>query len=320
VKVRERALGPEHPDLAADLALLAAILGSRKKYPEAESLYRRAIDIAERAHGRNHLHVASTLNDLAALYHAQGDATKPERLYKRVLAIKEKHLGSSHPDVATTLNNLGVFYKALERFSEARPIYERVLAILENTLGAAHPNVAAALVNYARLLQAEAAAAEKRARLIQADLKATANQAGKRKIDPRVARFRLAVRPSRIHRWGLFAQETIPPGKQVIEYTGERLSRRDARLRAGRKLHYLFHLDNYWAIDGHVGGSGAQYVNHCCDPSVEVRRIDGHILYFSKRRIEAGEELFLDYRFPKFGPKVPCRCGAANCRGTINVK
>jgi SET domain-containing protein len=166
----------------------------------------------------------------------------------------------------------------------------------------------------------EAAAAEKRAKLLEADLKTTSAQAGKLKVDPRVARFRLAVRPSRIHRWGLFAEETIPAGKEVIEYTGERISRREIRRRAGRKLHYFFRLDKYWAIDGHVGGSGAQYVNHCCDPNVEARRIDRHILYFSKRHIQAGEELFLDYRFRKFGPKVPCRCGAANCRGTINVR
>jgi len=299
---------------------LASIAADQKKYPEAESLYQRAITVAEKAYGRNHLEVATTLNNLAALYHAQGDGTKPERLYKRVLAIKEKHLGPDHPDVATTLNNLGVFYKTLERFSEARPLYERVFSIFEKKLGASHPNVATALVNYARLLQAEAAAAEKRAWRIEADRKMTSAQARKHKVNPRVARFRLAVRPSRIHRWGLYAEETIPAGKEVIEYTGERISRRAARRRAGRNLHYFFRLNKYWVVDGHIGGSGAQYANHCCDPNLEVRRIDGHIFYFSKRRIQAGEELFLDYRFSKFSPKLPCRCGAANCRGTINVK
>jgi len=29
------------------------------------------------------------------------------------------------------------------------------------------------------------------------------------------------------------------------------------------------------------------------------RHIDGHILYFSKRRIQAGQELLLDYNFRK---------------------
>jgi SET domain-containing protein len=51
-----------------------------------------------------------------------------------------------------------------------------------------------------------------------------------------------------------------------------------------------------------------------------ARKIDGRIFYFSKRRIAAGEELLVDYKFSKFAPKVPCHCGAANCRGTINMK
>src|SRR5260370_14426047 len=100
-----------------------------------------------------------------------------------------------------TLNNLGVFYKALGRCSEARTLYERALAIFEKSLGATHPKVSTALVNYARLLHAQAEELDKRARRIEADRKTTAAQAGKYKVDPRIARFRLAVRPSRIHRW-----------------------------------------------------------------------------------------------------------------------
>jgi len=152
------------------------------------------------------------------------------------------------------------------------------------------------------------------------DRRTTAAQVGKHKVDPQIARFRLAVRPSRIHRWGLYAEEDIPAGRKVIEYTGERISRRESKRRSGRKLHYFFRLDKYWKVDGAVGGSGAQYINHSCDPNVVARHIEGRIFYFSKRRIQPGEELLLDYRFSKYAPKVPCHCGAANCRGTINIK
>jgi SET domain-containing protein len=40
----------------------------------------------------------------------------------------------------------------------------------------------------------------------------------------------------------------------------------------------------------------------------------------SLRTIEPGEELTIDYHFEKNVEKVPCKCGAANCRGTINLK
>ena len=39
----------------------------------------------------------------------------------------------------------------------------------------------------------------------------------------------------------------------------------------------------------------------------------------SLRDIKKGEELTVDYHFDKKVERVPCRCGAAKCRGTINL-
>ncbi len=244
--------------MAADLVALAALLDGQRKYGEAEKLYRRALAIFERAYGRNHHDVAVTLNNLAALYQAQGIGTKPEPLYRRALAIKEKLLGPDHPDVAMTLNNLGVFYRAIGKFADARLCSERAAGIFEKALGASHPKVATALWNYAGLLRAEASVVEKRARRIEADLKTTAAPAKIRaRIDSRYARFQLAIRPSRIHRWGIFAEQPIPAGAEVIEYTGKRVSRSQAKRRSSRKLHYLFAINKYWRLDGATDGSGA---------------------------------------------------------------
>jgi uncharacterized protein len=140
-------------------------------------------------------------------------------------------------------------------------------------------------------------------------------------IDLRYANFALSIRPSRIHRWGVFAEEKIPPRRKVLEYTGEKIARREVKRRSAiRQLVYLFELNSYWCIDGAVGGSGAEYVNHCCDPNLTSSIMKGHILYFSRRPIEAGEELTLDYRFGKNVERVECCCGAPACRGTINLK
>jgi len=139
-------------------------------------------------------------------------------------------------------------------------------------------------------------------------------------IDPNVACFRLRIAPSKIHRWGVYAAELIPARRKVIEYTGERISRRETKKRAERALNYLFTLDKYWTIDGSAGGSGAQYINHCCEPNLAARIVKGHILYISLRDIRVGEELTVDYHFDKDVEKVPCACGTAGCRGTINLK
>jgi SET domain-containing protein len=140
------------------------------------------------------------------------------------------------------------------------------------------------------------------------------------RIDPAYARYRLEVRPSAIHRWGVFAEEPIPARRKVIEYTGERVGRREVKRRSEERQHiYLFELNSYWCIDGAVGGSGAEIINHSCDANLFSMIMKGHIIYMSRRAIEAGEELTVDYRFAKTMERVPCHCGAAGCRGTINL-
>lgn len=139
-------------------------------------------------------------------------------------------------------------------------------------------------------------------------------------ISAKHAKYSLSVRPSPIHRWGVFAEEAIPKGRKIIEYTGEKINRRETARRAERTLNYLFTLNSYWTIDGSVGGSGAQYINHSCQPNCYAWIYGEHILYMAGRDIQPGEELTLDYRFDADVEEVRCGCGSAGCRGTINLK
>ena len=87
-------------------------------------------------------------------------------------------------------------------------------------------------------------------------------------IDPRYAQFKLSIRESRIHQRGVYAEEPIPARRKVIEYTGERISRRETKRRGDGPVTYLFTLDDYWTLDGAFGGSGAEIINHSCDPNL----------------------------------------------------
>jgi len=140
------------------------------------------------------------------------------------------------------------------------------------------------------------------------------------RIDERYACFRLEIGESRIHRFGVYAAEPIPARRKVIEFTGERIARREAKRRRIGRFTYLFAVDNYWFLDGAVGGSGAEVVNHSCEPNVRAAIRNGRILYMSTKAIQPGEELTLDYRFDKDVERVKCFCGAKNCRGEINLK
>jgi len=137
------------------------------------------------------------------------------------------------------------------------------------------------------------------------------------RIDPKFAAFKLAIRKSKIHRFGVYAEERIPANRKVIEYTGERPNRRETKLRGEGEYTYLFTLDKYWTLDGAFGGSGAEIINHSCEPNVVSRIMKGHVIYMSLRTIEPGEELTVDYNFEYVGDRTSCACGAPKCRSVM---
>src|SRR5215471_10003333 len=139
-------------------------------------------------------------------------------------------------------------------------------------------------------------------------------------IDARYACFKIVIRRSSIHRYGVYAQQLIPANRKVIEYTGERINRREAKQRGAGKFTYLFAVDNYWTLDGAVGGSGAEIINHSCEPNLVSRVMRGHVLYMSLRPIQPGEELTVDYNLDWNPPVTECQCGAPKCRGTLELK
>ncbi len=88
--IREKQLGPEHPDTASSLQNLASLYRDQGKYEQAESLLQRAIAINEKAFGSEHPKVARSLQNLAILYQDQGKYDEAESLLQRVIVIKEK--------------------------------------------------------------------------------------------------------------------------------------------------------------------------------------------------------------------------------------
>ena len=137
------------------------------------------------------------------------------------------------------------------------------------------------------------------------------------RINPKYAGYKLAIRKSKIHRFGVYAEERIPANRKVIEYTGERLNRRETKKRGEGEYTYLFTLNKYWTLDGAFGGSGAEIINHSCEPNVVARIMKGHIIYMSLRVIKPGEELTVDYNFEYVGDRTSCACGSPSCRSVM---
>jgi CHAT domain-containing protein/Flp pilus assembly protein TadD len=142
--IREKVLGPDHPDVATVLNGFGILYEEAGRFAEAESLYKRSLAIREKALGPDHpdhFLVAQSLNNLAELYERLGRYTEAEPLNQRALAIFEKTLGLDNFEVADSLNNLAALYDQQGRYAEAEQLFKRSLAIREKALGPDRPNV-----------------------------------------------------------------------------------------------------------------------------------------------------------------------------------
>ncbi|HKX31427.1 MAG TPA: CHAT domain-containing protein [Blastocatellia bacterium] len=154
LKIRERVLGPDHPDVAFVLRRMAILHNISGDHAQAEALFQRALDVLERSLGPEHPGVALALNNVAIIYTQKGDYVKAEPLFQRALVILEAALGREHLDFANVLDSLAALYRDRGDYVKAEPLYQRALATREKALGSEHLDVAAALNNLA-LLYAE---------------------------------------------------------------------------------------------------------------------------------------------------------------------
>jgi class 3 adenylate cyclase/Tfp pilus assembly protein PilF len=151
--LRERVLGPDHPDLATSLDNLAQLYGATGRPAEAEPLYQRALAVRERALGPDHPRFAESLGCLGLFYLGIGRRAEAEPLIERALATYERTLGPDHPDLAYLLSHWAWLYHKPGRHAEAEPLYRRAIAAAEQALGPEHPHVATFLRKLAWLYQ-----------------------------------------------------------------------------------------------------------------------------------------------------------------------
>ncbi|KAG5840679.1 hypothetical protein ANANG_G00191270 [Anguilla anguilla] len=133
---------------------------------------------------------------------------------------------------------------------------------------------------------------------------------------------------SHIHDWGLFAMEPIAADEMVIEYVGQNIRQVIADMREKRYedegigSSYMFRVDHDTIIDATKCGNFARFINHSCNPNCYAKVItvesQKKIVIYSRQPISVNEEITYDYKFPIEDEKIPCLCGAENCRGTLN--
>ena len=136
---------------------------------------------------------------------------------------------------------------------------------------------------------------------------------------------------SHLHGSGLFALSNIKKGEQVIEYIGDKVTKKEGDKRADKHLLkakknknngmvYIFELNKKYDIDGGVARNYARFINHSCDPNCEVEISKNEIWIKSIKKINKGEELTYDYGYAFEKDDLRdhrCKCGSTNCIGYI---
>lgn len=144
--------GNPHPT-AQLLNNLGVLLFTKAQLIEAESLFRRSLQIDEHTYGINHPKTTHILNNLSNLLRQDNRLVEAEELMRHALEIDEAYYGPDHIEVAINLNNLAGLLCATNRKSEGEQLYRRTLKISEHYYGPNHPRVATLLNNLAEVLR-----------------------------------------------------------------------------------------------------------------------------------------------------------------------
>lgn len=139
------------------------------------------------------------------------------------------------------------------------------------------------------------------------------------------------VKKSKVHGFGVFAKKPIKKNTKIIEYIGEKITKKEGDRRSAQRIKkylnskidgsvYIFELNAKFDIDGSPKYNKARYINHSCNPNCEVEIESGKIWIKSIKKIRKDEELSYDYgyEFDKddYTDHV-CKCESKKCIGYI---
>jgi CHAT domain-containing protein len=154
IKIRENALGQNHPDVSNSINNLAGLYLEQDKFEAAATLYERALRIEEEVFGPTHANISSILNNIGTAYVEQKKYAEAEPVLLRSLAISENIFGSEHPELVSVLHNMALLYYGQDRYEEAEATYKKVLEIADKTFGSNHFWLVSTLRNRSLLYQA----------------------------------------------------------------------------------------------------------------------------------------------------------------------
>ena len=152
IAIKEKLLGPDHPQCALSLRLFANLLATKADYERARPLYERAVAIYEKTPGQDPRREAYAFADLGTLLTKSGDFAGARSALERALAIRQKYGPPESINTASMLVTYAVLLREMGDYANARDHFLRAAAIFEKKMGPDHVSITECLTELGALL------------------------------------------------------------------------------------------------------------------------------------------------------------------------
>jgi tetratricopeptide (TPR) repeat protein len=133
--IREKRLGPDHPETLSSVTFLAICIENAKRYSEAESFHRRAYEGRMRVLGAAHPDTLTSLNNLAVVTGLKGDFVRAEALQVQVFDEATRVLGPENEVTLRTSVNLAFLLQRSGDLNRAETFYRKAASVFQQKYG-----------------------------------------------------------------------------------------------------------------------------------------------------------------------------------------
>ena len=142
LRIRQKVLGPEHPDTATSLNNLAALYQDMGEYAKAEPLFKKRSGSGRRSWAGTSRHGAAASITWPCCTRLWASTPKPNRSSRKRSGSGRRFLGQNIPTRRPASITWPLLYQDMGEYAKAEPLFQEALRIRQKVLGPEHPDTA----------------------------------------------------------------------------------------------------------------------------------------------------------------------------------
>lgn len=134
LEIRQRELGPDHPDTLTSIDTLGTMFEEKGEVPKAEAKYRQAYEARIRVFGKDHSDTLNSMGNLGNILRAQGKFVDAEPLLRESLEGRKK-IAANQRDTLISMNTYGFLFIEQGKLKEGEPYWREAYEIGKREFG-----------------------------------------------------------------------------------------------------------------------------------------------------------------------------------------